>query len=81
MFSGDDGPPAGGGVVRADVVVDAPVARPVRPDAGPAGAVPGAVVEGEVPRDEVLVGLRGAHGQGHQHVVGPARGTDEVRGS
>jgi hypothetical protein len=69
VFAADHRALARGGVVRALVLVDAPVARPLRAHALPAGGVSAAVVVGEVAADEVLVGLRRAHRQRHQHVV------------
>lgn len=69
VFPGHDVTAAGGGVVRADVLVHAPVARPVAPHAAAARVVAAAVVKGKVAGDKVLVGLAGADGEGHQDVV------------
>jgi len=69
VFTADHRALARGGVVRALVLVDAPVARPLRAHALPAGGVPAAVVVREVAAHEVLVGLRRAHRKRHQHVV------------
>lgn len=71
VLPGDDGPrpQATGGVVRALVLVHAPVAGPLGSDAVPAGDVPAAVVVREVPADEVLVRLGRAHGERDEDVV------------
>ena len=73
IFSVDDCAPAGGGVMRAHVVVHTPVAGPGRAGAVGARGVPAAVVVGELARHKVLVGLRGAHRERHGHVVGAGR--------
>ena len=57
VFAADDGALAGAGVVRAAVLVDAPVAGPLGFDARRAGRVPRAVVIGKVATDKVFVGL------------------------
>lgn len=69
VFPGHDVAAAGGSVVRAGVLVNAPVARPLAPHAAAAGVVAATVVEGKVSGDEVLVGLAGADGERHKHVV------------
>lgn len=69
IFAADDGALAGGGVVRAAILVHAPVAGPLAAYALDARGVPRAVVEGEIAAHEVLVGLGGAHGERHEHVV------------
>lgn len=57
VLSAHDGPLAGGGVVGAPVLVDAPVAGPLGPHARGAGRVPGAVKVGEIPAHKILVRL------------------------
>lgn len=73
VLAADDGALAGGGVVRAAVLVDAPAARPLAAHAVGARGVARAVEVGEVAAHEVLVGLGGAHGQRHEHVVAALR--------
>ena len=58
VLAADDGALAGGGVVRAPVLVDAPVARPLRLHARRARRVARTVKVGEIAADKVLVRLR-----------------------
>ena len=69
IFSRHDGAAAGGAVVRAGVLIDAPVAGPGALDARHARGVATAVVESEVARHEIFVGFAGPNCQGHQGMV------------
>jgi hypothetical protein len=61
VFTADDRSLTSAGVVRAAILVDAPIAGPLSFDTRRARCVTGAVVIGKVTADEILVGLRGSH--------------------
>jgi hypothetical protein len=61
VFTADDRSLTSAGVVRAAILVDAPIAGPLSFDTRRARCVTRAVVIGKVTADEILVGLRGSH--------------------
>jgi hypothetical protein len=61
VFTADDRSLTSAGVVRAAILVDAPIAGPLSFDTRRARCVTRAVVIGKVTADEILVGFRGSH--------------------
>ena len=69
VFAANDGPLAGAGVVRAAVLVDAPIAGPLRLDARRARRVTRTVVIGKVTAHKVLVRFRRSHLQRQEKIT------------